>query len=61
MCVALPLLPQYVFVAWCSVKNTEITLPLPLHIYVVTIVQFKPHEYTLHVLKSIMHILMQCI
>jgi hypothetical protein len=28
-CVALYLHPQYVFMAWCLVKNTGITLPVP--------------------------------
>jgi hypothetical protein len=32
---AVPSLPQYAFMAWCSVKekSTGITLPLPLHFW----------------------------
>jgi len=26
---AIPPLPQYAFMAWCSVESTGITLPLP--------------------------------
>jgi len=29
---AIPPLPQYALMAWCSVKSTGTTLPLPLHV-----------------------------
>jgi hypothetical protein len=30
---AIPPLTQYAFIAWCSVKSTGTTLPLPLRTY----------------------------
>jgi hypothetical protein len=43
MSAAIPPLPQYAFMAWCLVeKSTGTTLPLPLNVKVVTLLNYTP-------------------